>query len=160
MPSAAGCLLAGWLTALATPASVTAAPAAAPAASAASQAAGAAAFAAVQDKRWRLSKLDGAAIEARASGARAPHLIFSATKSRLSGSGGCNRIMGSFSVQGERLTIKHPVTTMMACPRGMEQEQRFIAALGEVQRWRLEGEVLELMDWSHQVLARLELDAP
>lgn len=105
--------------------------------------------------RWRVQELLGAPLGPAAGGQRAPHLILDPSHLRLSGSGGCNRLMGSFSIDGARLTFKRVVTTMMACPQGMSQERRLIETLGEVQRWHLEDHTLMLMNWQQQVLVKL-----
>ena len=109
--------------------------------------------------RWRVQELLGSPLGPAAGGQRAPHLILDPSHLRLSGSGGCNRLMGSFSVDGHRLGFKRVVTTMMACPQGMEQERRLIETLGEVQRWHVEERTLMLMNWQQQVLVKLVLDA-
>lgn len=109
--------------------------------------------------RWRVQELLGSPLGPAAGGQRAPHLILDALHLRLSGSGGCNRLMGSFSVDGHRLGFKRVVTTRMACPQGMDQERRLIETLGEVQRWHLEDRTLMLMNWQQQVLVKLVLDA-
>lgn len=105
--------------------------------------------------RWRVQELLGAPLGPAAGGQRAPHLILDPSHMRLSGSGGCNRLMGSFAVDGGRLTFKRVVTTMMACPQGMSQERRLIETLGDVQRWHLEDRTLLLMNWQQQVLVKL-----
>lgn len=105
--------------------------------------------------RWRIQELLGTPLGPAAGRQRAPHLVFEASHQRLSGSGGCNRLMGSFSLEGQRLVFKRVVTTMMACPQGMEQERRLIDTLSEVQRWHLEEGTLMLMNWQQQVLVKL-----
>jgi heat shock protein HslJ len=50
--------------------------------------------------------------------------------------------------------------TMMACERGMEQEQRFLQSLAKVARYRIEGRRLELLDAGGAVVARFEASAP
>ena len=47
-----------------------------------------------------------------------PHLIFAGDEARLSGSGGCNRVMGSFELDGDTLRLGRLAGTMMACPSG------------------------------------------
>ncbi|HLO96160.1 MAG TPA: META domain-containing protein [Burkholderiaceae bacterium] len=105
--------------------------------------------------RWRVKELLGAPLRASAGGARAPHLIFDPQHLRLSGSGGCNRLMGSFTLEGQRILFKRVVTTMMSCPQGMAQERDLIETLGEVQRWHIEDRTLMLMNWQQQVLVML-----
>ncbi len=47
-------------------------------------------------------------------------------------------------------------STMMACASGMETEQNFLKALGEVKRWKIVGHELELMDGAGKVVAVFE----
>jgi putative lipoprotein len=59
---------------------------------------------------------------------------------RISGSGGCNRIAGSYTLSGETIGFGQMISTMMACaPAVGEQEQRFLRALGETRRWRIDA---------------------
>jgi len=58
---------------------------------------------------------------------------------RLAGNGTCNRILGRYEAQGERLTISPAGTTMMACPEAlMTQERRFLDALARVDGYRID----------------------
>ncbi|MBE9203978.1 META domain-containing protein [Synechocystis salina LEGE 06099] len=58
---------------------------------------------------------------------------------RLAGTGGCNRLMGQFTIDGENLTIdERMASTMMACPEPlMNQEQQFIQALVNAQKYQI-----------------------
>lgn len=105
--------------------------------------------------RWRVQELLGAPLGAAAGGARAPHLELDPAHLRLSGSGGCNRLMGSFTLEGQRILFKRVVTTMMSCPQGMKQERALIDTLGEVQRWHIDDRTLMLLNWQQQVLIKL-----
>lgn len=69
-------------------------------------------------------------------GASLPSVEFSADDGQATGSGGCNRFGGSYSVDGDALGIGEIASTQMACePAVMEAEQRFLAALAAVERW-------------------------
>lgn len=76
----------------------------------------------------------------------------------LSGSGDCNRFVGRFRVTGDQLRLEPQAGTMLACePAVMADEQRFLADLLRVRRWRLDGEGrLELLDGGGAVLLRLQ----
>ena len=65
-------------------------------------------------------------------------------------------LVGRVELKGEQLTFGRMASTMMACLSGMETEQKFLAALGHVKRWRIAGRQLELMDDSGAVAAVLE----
>jgi len=66
---------------------------------------------------------------------------------RLSGSAGCNTYTTSYEVSDQSLRIGQIASTRMLCnePAGvMEQETRFLQALGTVATYRSDGERLEL----------------
>ena len=59
---------------------------------------------------------------------------------RAYGSAGCNHWFASYQRDGEKLTFAQAGATRKLCARAlMEQEQRFLEALGQVQRWDVSG---------------------
>ncbi|MBD9482133.1 META domain-containing protein [Pseudomonas sp. PDM14] len=55
---------------------------------------------------------------------------------RAYGNAGCNHWFASYTLEGDNLTFERPGSTRKLCaPALMEQEQRFLEALTEVQRW-------------------------
>jgi heat shock protein HslJ len=44
---------------------------------------------------------------------------------------------------------------MVACTEGMETEQAFLKALGQVKGWKVTGQQLDLLDRSGKTVARL-----
>jgi heat shock protein HslJ len=115
---------------------------------------------AFEGTEWRLTHLGNrpvTSVNAKAS----PTLLFDTTTSRFSGSGGCNRISGTFTHKGESLTLGAIVATKMACSGGiMNVESEFTKALEQVRTWRRVGRTLQLMDGQTRVLARFEPSAP
>ena len=66
---------------------------------------------------------------------------------RLTGSTGCNRYTGPYSVEGETLQLGAVASTRMACvPPADAVEREFLAALEQVARWRSDLDGLVLMD--------------
>ena len=60
---------------------------------------------------------------------------------RLSGSGGCNRFMGGYQTQGEKLSIEPLASTFMACEAAaMNQETQYLRALEAAQRYELDNQ--------------------
>jgi heat shock protein HslJ len=104
---------------------------------------------------WKLVEVGGAAVQPASPRVEA-HLIFDPDTRRVSGSGGCNRIAGSYERAGERLDLRGMAGTMMACAQAMETETAFFAALERVHGWRVADRQLELLDPAGQVVARLE----
>ncbi|MEJ2084234.1 MAG: META domain-containing protein [Acidobacteriota bacterium] len=63
------------------------------------------------------------------------------SEGELSGSAGCNRYFGSYTLDGDGgLSISSEIgSTQMACPPPIaEQEQRYLSLLGQVALWNLE----------------------
>jgi putative lipoprotein len=102
---------------------------------------------------WKLTELNGTAVT---RGQNEPYLLLDPGTRRVSGSGGCNRLTGGYQLSGERLKLTQTVGTLMACMKGMETEQAFLKALGQVNGWRITGQQLELLDSNGKVLGRFE----
>lgn len=65
----------------------------------------------------------------------------------LSGKAGCNQYTAQYTVDGNSMTIKTPISTRMFCaePAGvMEQEAAYLAALEKVATYRIDGNRLDL----------------
>jgi heat shock protein HslJ len=108
----------------------------------------------LEGTRWTLVELGELRAEPSESG-RDPHLLLDARERRLSGSGGCNRLLGSYELDGNRLTFGPVATTMMACPEPlMRRERAFLQVLEATTAWRIDGETLELLA-GDEVVARL-----
>lgn len=104
---------------------------------------------------WKLLEVDGQPAVV-ADNRREAHLILQLDDHRLVGSTGCNRLVGSYQLDGEQLTFSPAGTTMMMCPEELMRQERLVtAALTATRSWRITGQVLELLDGA-QVLARLE----
>lgn len=104
---------------------------------------------------WKLVRLGRSPVDPAAA-PQEPHLILQPGRQALAGSGGCNRLVGRYAVDGEHLTLGPLAGTRMACPRGMALEQGFLDALSKVDRWRVAGERLELFDAAGASLALFE----
>lgn len=104
---------------------------------------------------WKLVRLGDSPVVA-APKQREAHLILANDTLRVSGSGGCNRLSGGFELEGDRLRFSRMAGTMMACLDGMEQEKRLLDVLGQVERYRIRGSHLDLMDAQGVVIARFE----
>jgi len=106
----------------------------------------------LEKTEWRLTRL-GRVVVKGDDLHRPPQIALDPASHRASGSGGCNRIMGGYELNGEKLTFARMASTMMACPGGMEAERDFLKTLGKVKRWKIAGQQLELMDGSGKVVA-------
>jgi heat shock protein HslJ len=110
----------------------------------------------LEDSAWRLLEYRrGDTMQEAVGGERGAELRFSA--GRLSGSAGCNRLMGAYMVDGDRLEMKpNMATTMMACPPPlMDQEQAVIDALGKAAKFRVDDNRLSIQDADGEPLLKL-----
>lgn len=109
------------------------------------------------DMYWVLTTLNGRPVAATlARNQREASLVLHSRDQRVSGSGGCNRITGSYRLQGSELTFGPLAGSMMACADGMDLEQEFLETLPRATGWRIAGVHLELTDAGGAVVARLE----
>jgi heat shock protein HslJ len=109
----------------------------------------------VGNTHWRLVRLKDSPIVG-ASLQREAYLVLNSASRRVTGSGGCNQISGSYKLKGDQLTFGHMSVTMKACARGMETEKDFLAELGRAAKWKIEGPNLALIDAGGTVVARFE----
>jgi heat shock protein HslJ len=109
----------------------------------------------LEGTEWRLARLGDVPITS-ASPQREAYFSLAADTHRVSGSGGCNRLMGSYQLDGDALTFGQMATTMMACPSGMDTERTFLNTLSSVRKWKIAGQQLDLLDADGKVLAHFE----
>lgn len=109
----------------------------------------------VENTHWRLVRLKDSPI-AVASLQQEAYLVLNSASRRVTGSGGCNQISGSYKLKGDQLTFGHMSVTMKACARGMETEKDFLEELRRAAKCKIEGPNLELFDAGGTVVARFE----
>lgn len=107
----------------------------------------------LENTKWRLKKLGDAPVKSAPEQQEA-YFVLSSENHRVSGSGGCNRLMGSYELNGDRLTFNQMASTMMACIKGMDTEKEFLDTLGRVKMWKIAGRQLLLSDAEGKVIAR------
>ena len=80
---------------------------------------------------------------------------------RISGQAACNRYFGALEPGEGTIRLKPAGTTRMACaPTVMDQESRFLAALGAASAFRREAGKLVLLDDTGRVRVRLAARSP
>jgi len=105
---------------------------------------------------WTLAQLNDQTI-APQSGRAEIYLELAPDSKRISGSGGCNRLMGAYELDGSTLRFTQVASTMMACPGdAMPREQAFVKALSDTTGFRIHGATLTLLDKNDAVLAHFE----
>ena len=94
------------------------------------------------ERTWTVVELEGEPVE----GEGTPELVFDLEESRVAGSAGVNRLMGTFVLAEDELRFGPLATTLMAGPEdAMRRERRFLEALERVTSYRLEGRSLALL---------------
>jgi copper homeostasis protein (lipoprotein) len=109
----------------------------------------------LENTYWKLVRLREEPVLV-AENQREPHIILRTDGQHVGGSGGCNRLLGGYRVDANRIMFGKFAATLMACPAGMEQERAFLGALAEAAHWHVVGSHLEFFDAAGTTLARLE----
>lgn len=113
----------------------------------------------LEDTEWKLVWVSGAKIE-DAAPLQVPYIQLQSATHHLSGSGGCNRLMGGYDLSGNSLKFTQIGLTRMACLHGGNTESAFVQALHEVSSWKIANGGLALMDADQHVLARFKAYKP
>ncbi|MFM8277533.1 MAG: META domain-containing protein [Cyanobium sp.] len=105
-------------------------------------------FPSLRGTLWTLQALqDGDGPSLSQPPGKPAELLLAADQERVSGSGGCNRLLGGFRLSGEQLSFSRLASTQMACPAAvMAFERRYSEALGRVRRWSTDKQTLLLQD--------------
>ncbi len=111
--------------------------------------------ASLTDTYWKLTELDGQPASLGARG-RELHLVMNGQESGVRGFSGCNQFTGSYERDDARLRFGPLVATRMACIDGMDQEQRFLAALASAMRFTISGDGLALYSGDERLTLRFE----
>jgi len=109
----------------------------------------------LENTHWRLTSLSNMNWIGRPP-QREPYFFLNPANGSVTGSGGCNRLTGTYRVNSDRVSFNRVASTMMACMSGMETEQAFLKALSAASRWRISGRTLDLLDGAGTRLARFE----
>ena len=107
---------------------------------------------------WKLTSLGDKPVTV-ADSQREPHIVLAPDSKQLSGSGGCNRMFGTYELNGDAISFSGVGATKMACMDGMDIETSFFAALPKVAKWQISGQHLELRDASGSIVARFDAKA-
>jgi putative lipoprotein len=109
----------------------------------------------LENTTWRVTRLNGKDVAANEN-QHAPYIVLGSSEHRVSGSGGCNRINGTYTVDKQTIHFGPMASTMMACPTGMDTEKDFMEALDAARKWSIRGDELELYGEDGNLLVRFE----
>ncbi len=106
---------------------------------------------------WKLTSLGDTPVTVYEE--REPYMELQAEPARVDGSDGCNRMMGSYTLNGAKIQFSKMAGTMMACVNGMEQGAAFTRALSMAASYSVEGSMLTLFDGEAKKLLTFEAAA-
>lgn len=98
--------------------------------------------------RWKAITLNGQPVQVF-DNQDEPHLVFfdlNGNAARVAGSDGCNRVIGDVNLVEGKVQFSHLGSTMMACPDGFEQSQRFKESVAKTSDWAMKGDNLTLLE--------------
>lgn len=104
----------------------------------------------LQSRTWVLTHLGANEIEQTAL-QNTPHLQFNADLA-LSGSDGCNQIIGAYTLHKDQMGLNQVATTRMLCQNNIKLSADYIAALNKVTHYQVYNQTLRLLDQHGNVL--------
>lgn len=113
----------------------------------------------LENTDWKLTSLKGQPVGS-VDPQHEAYLTLQPEQKRIAGSSGCNRFVGSYTLDGAHLSFGQVAGTRMACMQGMEQERALLDAFEIVARWRVSGTHLDLLTKDGQVLATFDARRP
>ncbi len=100
---------------------------------------------------WKLVELNGMA--AAPGEGKELHMILRG-EDQVGGYAGCNQFTGSVTVTGDGISFGPIASTRRMCAEGMEQEDEFLQALENAQRFSISGEELAIENAGSEVTMR------
>ena len=106
----------------------------------------------LQNRSWIATYIGNTEIKTTPTARNIPSLQFDEASKRISGSDGCNRIMGSYEAGRDTLILSQMASTRMACLDNNTLSEQFNAALAKVSNYQVFGKTLKLLDRHGNVL--------
>lgn len=100
----------------------------------------------LQNKAWILTHIGATEFKTDPTAHNVPSIQFDSTTQRVSGADGCNRIMGGYSIQKDKLSLTQLAATQMMCVNTMELAGKYNAALSKVVAYQVYAKTLRLLD--------------
>ena len=107
----------------------------------------------ILDKEWIIVKIEKEKVTTDTE--KTPWIKLS--EGRVSGFSGCNRLMGSYSLEGKILTFSQLGGTKMFCFDAQELEDRFMKTLSKTHFWKYKRGKLCLFDENKIVIMTFEI---
>ena len=109
----------------------------------------------LESTTWKLTRLGAKDVTAGES-QRAPYIVLQSADHHVAGSGGCNRLSGTYRVEKQTIHFGPIASTMMACASGMDTEKEFMQALDAARKWKIQDGTLEFSGEDGKSLAQFQ----
>ncbi len=110
----------------------------------------------LQNQRWVVTQIGSLQIAATPKNQHVPYIQLDAINRQISGSDGCNRIMGTYQTTGSQLSFSELASTKMIClDANMLLASQFTEALSKVAHYQVYNHSLKLLDRHGNVLMQL-----
>jgi heat shock protein HslJ len=110
----------------------------------------------LQNRTWIATQIGGTAIKTAPNARNIPSIQFDEASKRVSGSDGCNRIMGAYTAGNDTLLLSQLASTRMACINNGNIDQKYNEALSKVTHYQVFGKTLKLLDRHGNLLIQFE----
>lgn len=94
----------------------------------------------IKNKRWKLVLLNGEAIRVTDKFTGDPYITLGLHSEKVTGSGGCNRFGGKYTLNGNKISFSGFAATKMMCEDAMTVETPFLKGLETVDGFIMDGE--------------------
>ena len=102
---------------------------------------------------WAAVEIDGKKMDPKS---KKPFFMLEAKGNRVKGYAGCNRFFGTFLFKGDVFIFNKLASTRMACPNSVSMENAFFEALDKTESYRIEKEMLVLLDKNEDITMKLQ----
>lgn len=98
----------------------------------------------LQNKTWTLTHIGATEYKTTAT-VNTPIIQFGSDL-RVSGTDGCNRLVGLYAIKGEHISLGQLGSTKMLCKNGMQLSAKYSEALNKVTAYQVYDKTLKLLD--------------
>lgn len=110
----------------------------------------------LQNRTWIATQIGATAIKTAPTANNIPSIQFDGATLRVSGSDGCNRIMGTYVAAKDTLQLSQLGSTRMACLNNGNVDRLYNEALSKVTHYQVFGKTLKLLDRHGNLLIQYE----
>ncbi|OTG94293.1 META domain-containing protein [Acinetobacter sp. ANC 3832] len=100
----------------------------------------------LQNKTWVMTHIGAVEYKTDPRANNIPSIQFDGNEMRVSGADGCNRLMGTYAVKGNQITLGQMGATQMMCMGTMELAGKYTEALNKVASYQVYEKTLKLLD--------------